>query len=65
MFGSCFVIRYFVSFLFCDHLDREERASCFTSSVSCAVSALWLFLAMPWVSLQCVILYFMVKFTFL
>ena len=29
-FGPCFVIQYFVSFLFCSHLDREERDDCFT-----------------------------------
>ena len=25
----CFVVRYFVSILFCKHLDGEERAGCF------------------------------------
>ena len=25
MFGLCFVIQYFVSFLFCNYLDWEER----------------------------------------
>ena len=31
MFGPCFVINaYVVSFQFCNHLDEEERASCFT-----------------------------------
>ena len=30
MFGPCFVIKYFV---FCNHLDGEEKAGCFTLSV--------------------------------
>ena len=25
----CFVVRYFVSILVCNHLDEEERAGCF------------------------------------
>ena len=29
MFVPCFVIQYFVSFWFCNHLDWEERAGCF------------------------------------
>ena len=33
VFGPCFVIQYFVPFWFCNHLDGEERASCFTLSV--------------------------------
>ena len=28
MFGHCFVIQYFVSFWFCNHLDVKERAGC-------------------------------------
>ena len=27
MFGPCFVIHYFVSFWFCNHVDGEERES--------------------------------------
>ena len=34
------------------HIDGEERAGSFTLSLM-AVSALWLFLMMPWVDLQC------------
>ena len=30
MFGFCFVIQYFMFFNFCNHLDGEERAGCFT-----------------------------------
>ena len=29
MFDPCFAIQYFVSVLFCNHLDGEERAGCF------------------------------------
>ena len=29
MFDPCFTIQYFVSVLFCNHLDGEERAGCF------------------------------------
>ena len=29
MLGPCFVIQYFVSFLFCNPLVWEERAVCF------------------------------------
>ena len=27
--GLCYGMRYFMSFLACDHLDEEERAGCF------------------------------------
>ena len=37
MFCPCFVIHYFVSVEFCDHLDGEERAGCFAFTV-CLVS---------------------------
>ena len=30
MFGPCFVIQYFMPFLFCNHLDGERRVGCFT-----------------------------------
>ena len=33
VFCPCFVIQYSVSFLFCNHLDGEERAGCFTLTV--------------------------------
>ena len=33
MFGPCFVMQYFVSVYFCNHLDGEERAGCFTLTV--------------------------------
>ena len=26
---QCFVVRYFMSILYCNHLDGEERISCF------------------------------------
>ena len=33
MFDPCSVIQYFVSFLFCNHLDGEERAGYFSLPV--------------------------------
>ena len=30
MLGPCFVIQYFVYFYFCNHLDGDWRAYCFT-----------------------------------
>ena len=47
-------------FLFGNHLDEEERAGCFVLIVLClvTVNVLWLFLSVPWVGLQCVILVF-------
>ena len=33
MFGICFVVQYFVSSYFCNHLDGEEIPGCFTVSV--------------------------------
>ena len=29
VFGPCFVMYYFTSFLVCNHLDEEERSGCF------------------------------------
>ena len=48
---------------FCDHLDGEERAGCFAWFFflvfrGCCVALVWLFLAMPWVCLQFVIMVF-------
>ena len=45
-------------FLFCNHRVGEERAGCFTFLTSwCLVTVivLLLFLAVPWVGLQCAI----------
>ena len=33
VFGPCFVIQYFVSVLFCNRLDGDERAGCFGLTV--------------------------------
>ena len=46
-----------------NHLDGEERAGCFNFNfilMSCdmTVGVLWLFLMVPWVGLQCVIVVF-------
>ena len=53
------------AFAICSHLDGKERADCFTLIVFLisswcfvAVSVLWLFLAVSWVGLQCVIVVF-------
>ena len=57
---SLFGMHYSVSFLVCNHLEEEETAGCFAFVVlpsECLVSVyvLWLFLTVPWVGLQCVI----------
>ena len=51
---------YFVTlcpFLFCNHLDGEERelAALLSLSSWCRVIVVWLFLSVSWVSLQIVI----------
>ena len=61
VFNLCFVIQYFVSILFCNNLNGEERAGCFTLTVFIClvtVSVLWLFLTVPWAGLQCAIVVF-------
>ena len=49
-------------FKFCNYLDEEDRAgwSILLLSFRClvTVNVLWLFLAWPWVGLQCVIVVF-------
>ena len=57
---SLFGMHYFVSFLVCNPIEEEETAGCFAFVVlpsECLVTvyALWLFLTVPWVGLQCVI----------
>ena len=49
-----------MSFLFLNHLDEEEIAGYFTLSSLCPVIViiLRLFLTVPWVGLQCVIVVF-------
>ena len=54
------IVLYFVTlcpFLFCDHLDGEERelAALLSLSSWCLVIVVWLFLSVPWVCLQFVI----------
>ena len=52
----CFVVRYSMSILVCNHLDGEERACCFAYFVfPVSNCCLWFFLAVPWVCLQFVI----------
>ena len=46
-------------FKFCNHLDEEDRAGCFTVIVFLMSCLLWLFLMVPLVGgLQCVIVVF-------
>ena len=54
------VLHYFMSFLVCNHLDEEERVGCFAFIVFLmpSVNVLWLFLMVPWVGLQFVIVVF-------
>ena len=54
------IVLYFVTlcpFLFCNHLDGEERklAALLSLSSRCLVIVVWLFLSVPWVCLQFVI----------
>ena len=60
MFGPCFVIQYFESFLLCNHLDWEERVGCLTLTVFLMYyeSLLCLFLRVPWDILQCMVVVF-------
>ena len=48
------------SFQICNHLEEEEKAGCFAIidlQMYCYY-VLWLFLTVPWVGLQCVIVVF-------
>ena len=54
-------MHYCMSFLVLNHLDEEERAGCFAFlCFRCLVTVndLWLFLMVPWVGLQHVIVVF-------
>ena len=51
-------MHYFMSFQICNHLEEEEKLVVFLLlfySCHVTVNALWLFLTVPWVGLQCVI----------
>ena len=56
----CFVVRYFMPILFCNHLDGEEREldALLYLFYWCLVIVVWLFLTMPPVCLQFVIVVF-------
>ena len=65
------IVLFFVTlcpFLFCDHLDGEEKelAALLSLSSWCLMIVVWLFLSVPWVCLQFVIViltyYFWVPF---
>ena len=57
IFGPCFVVPYLVSFLIVLQSSRWGRAN-FVFLVSCGCYVLFLFLTVPWVGLQCVIVAF-------
>ena len=61
VFGPCFVIQYFVSVYYGNHLYGEERAGSFALTASwciVTVNVLWLFLTVPWVCLRFVFVVF-------
>ena len=61
MFGPCFVVHYFVTFLVCNNLAEEQKSGSFTlNAFKChlTVSVLCLFLTVLCVSLHCVIVSF-------
>ena len=69
--GLCLILVLLCStkcpFELCNHLAEEERAGCFTLIVllcHLTVIVLSLFLMVPWVGLQCVIVAFLVKLTY-
>ena len=54
----CFVVRYFVSIIAIIFIGKRELVVLFNLSSWCLVTAVWLFLAVPWVCLQFVIVVF-------
>ena len=59
VFVQCSVVRYLCPFLYRSHLDWEERAGCFAWFVLLAShDCQWLFLVVPWICLQFVIVVF-------
>ena len=61
MFFFVLVCTTLIQNKFCNHLEDEERAGCFAFIVyecSVTVYVLWLFLTVPWVDLQYVIVVF-------
>ena len=61
VFGPCFAMQYLVLFLFCNHLDWEERADCFTLFVlllSCDCYCSFAHCTVPRVGLPWVIVVF-------
>ena len=59
-FCNCSIFCYFMSILVCDHHDGEKRELDALLSLSswCLMLVLWLFLSVPWVCLQFVIVIF-------
>ena len=58
MFVSAMACLSLCPLQFCNHLEEEERAGCFSYRCLAAVNVLWLFLTVPWVGLLCVIVVF-------
>ena len=61
MFVSVLLCNTLCPFLFCNHLEKEEKPGCFAITVlRCIVNinVLWLSLTVPWVGLQYVIVVF-------
>ena len=55
----CFVVRYFMSILVLHHIDGNRGLVALLNLSSwCLVIVVWLFLAVPWVCLQFVIVVF-------
>ena len=47
--------------LFCNHLEEEKKAGCFSSivlQIIVTINVMWLLLTVSWVGLQCVIVVF-------
>ena len=47
MVGPCFVVLYSLSFLFCNHLDWEESAGCFTLIIFLVSWDFWYSVVLP------------------
>ena len=62
MLGPCLVVQHFVSFYFWNHLDGEESRllyfNCLPEILLLLNALCRLFLTVPWVGLQCVIVVF-------
>ena len=53
VFGPSFVMQYFVSFWFCNGLDEEKRAGCFTLIAFLIPCACWCSVSLPYSAVGC------------